>query len=443
MVIFLRNTMYVIIELMFKHFIQRQLESYVKKYLRAHPDIKLIIVTGSVGKTSTKVAIGTVLAEKFRVRLHEGNHNAEISAPLAILGIEYPSSLKSVRTWMEIFKAARLRIQQPSDVDMIVQEVGSDGIGQVPHFGTYATPHIAVVTAVSEEHMEFFKTLDAVAAEELSAANFSERALINRDNIAGKYAQDLTNANINTYGTTDAAEYHFTQEDFTLDDGFTGLFSVRGEFDMGIKVNLKVVGEHSIRAAVAAGAVGVRLGMSQDEIRSGLAKIRAVNGRMNVLRGVKDTIIIDDTYNSSPLAVESALEALYQLSVPQKIAVLGSMNELGDASASAHTAIGELCNGNQLAYVVTVGDEARKYIAPAAQTNGCQVISFKSALEAGAFVHKVLETGAAILFKGSQGGIYLEEAVKIVLHSTEEESKLVRQSPYWLATKQTFFSNFN
>lgn len=427
---------------MFKNYVQRKLEGYVKKYLRVHTDVKLIIVTGSVGKTSTKVAIGTVLSEKFRVRLHEGNHNAELSTPLAILGIEYPEDLKSVSAWLTIFKAARQRIKQPSDVDVIVQEVGSDRIGQVPHFGTYAKPYIAVVTAVSQEHMEFFKTVDAIASEELSAANFSERALINRDNIAGKYAMDLTNANINTYGTTEAAEYHFIQEDFTLEDGFTGLFSVHGEFDMGIKANVKVIGEHSIRAAVAAGAVGVRLGLSADELRSGLGKIRAVSGRMNVLRGVKDTIIIDDTYNSSPLAAESALEALYQLSVPQKIAVLGNMNELGDASPTAHEALGKLCNGNQLAYVVTVGSDAEKYLAPAAMTNGCQVVSFKTALEAGAFVHRVLEEGAAILFKGSQGGVFLEEAVKIILHSTDEESQLVRQSPRWLAEKQEFFSKF-
>jgi UDP-N-acetylmuramoyl-tripeptide--D-alanyl-D-alanine ligase len=434
--------MYGIIELMFKNFVQRTLEGYVKKYLRVHPDIKLIIVTGSVGKTSTKVAIGTVLAEKFRVRLHEGNHNAELSTPLAILGIEYPETLKSVGTWLSIFKAAKQRIKQPSDVDVIVQEVGSDGIGQVPHFGTYAKPYIAVVTAISEEHMEFFKTLDAVAAEELSAANFSERALVNRDDVPGKYAEGLTNANINTYGTTDAAEYHFIQHDNTFQDGFTGLFSVRGEFDMGVKVNLRVFGEHSIRAAVAAGAVGVRMGLSEAELRSGLEKIRAVSGRMNVLRGVKNSFIIDDTYNSSPLAVESALKALYQVTVPQKIAVLGSMNELGDASPALHEAVGKLCNRNQLAYVVTVGDDAEKYLAPAAQKNGCQVISFKTALEAGAFVHKVIEKGAVVLFKGSQGGIYLEEAVKIVLHSTDEESKLVRQSPKWLQTKSDFFSKF-
>lgn len=424
---------------MFKTFIQNKLEKYVTKYLRQHPDIKLVIVVGSVGKTSTKVAIGTVLSERFRVRLHEGNHNAELSAPLAILGIDYPKNIKSIGEWFTVFAAARKRIHDPSDVDVIVQEVGSDGIGQVPHFGTYARPHLAVVTAVSDEHMEFFKTLDAVALEELSAANFSERALINRDNIDGKYAQDLTNANINTYGTTEAAEYSFIQQDFTLQDGFTGMFSAKGEFNISIKSTLHVAGEHSIRAAVAAGAVGLRLGMVEEEIRSGLARIHAVNGRMNVLRGVKDTIIIDDTYNSSPLAAESALETLYSLSVPQRIAVLGSMNELGDLSAQAHEAIGELCNANLLAHVVTVGEEAEKYLAPAARANGCHVVSFKTALQAGAFVNKSLEHGAAILFKGSQGGIYLEEAVKNVLHATEEESSLVRQSPEWLETKRAFF----
>jgi len=427
---------------MFKTFIQNTLEGYVRKYLLRHPDIKLVIVVGSVGKTSTKVAIGTVLAQRFRVRLHEGNHNAELSAPLAILGIEHPTNLKSIPQWLSVFNAARKRIHDPSDVDVIVQEVGSDGIGQVPHFGTYAKPHIAVVTAVSAEHMEFFKTLDAVAAEELSAANYSEYALINRDNIDGKYAADLTNARINTYGTTEAAEFHFLQDDFSLEKGFSGLFTASGEFGVAIKTDLQLVGEHSIRAAVAAGAVGLRLGMTADEIRVGMANIRAVGGRMNILRGVENTIIIDDTYNSSPLAVTAALQALYGFIVPQRIAVLGSMNELGDTSAAEHEAIGKLCTPNELAHVITVGEEAEKYLAPAARANGCHVVSFKTAIEAGAYAHKVLEPGAALLFKGSQGGVFLEEAVKIVLHSTDDASKLVRQSPEWLATKDAFFSKF-
>ncbi|MFZ2126533.1 MAG: Mur ligase family protein [Candidatus Microsaccharimonas sp.] len=425
---------------MFKFIIRSKLEGYVKKYFKKHPEVKLVIVTGSVGKTSTKIAIGTVLAERFRVRLHEGNHNSEISAPLAMLGIDFPESLRSFGSWLTAFKAAKQRIKDPADVDVIIQEVGTDGIGQVPHFGKYAHPDVAVVTAVSPEHMEFFKTLDAVAAEELSAANFSKTALINRDDIDGKYAADLTNPNISTYGTTDAAEYHFIEEDFSIEDGFKGKL-VAKEWEEPLEVTLKVMGEHSIRSAVAAAAVGVKIGLTYDEVKRGLGKIRAVKGRMNMLRGFEKSIIIDDTYNSSPLAAVSALQTLYSLDAPARIAVLGTMNELGATSAAEHEVLGKLCDPNLLTHVVTVGEEAEKYLAPAARANGCHVVSFRSALEAGAFVHKSLEPGAAILFKGSQGNVYLEEAVKMVLHSTDDESQLVRQSAHWMKIKQKFFDS--
>ncbi len=425
---------------MFKNYIQSKLERSVKKYFKKHPEVKLVAVVGSVGKTSTKVAIGTVLSEKYRVRLHEGNHNSELSAPLAILGVEFPNDIRSIGEWRSVFKAVRKRIKQPADVDVIVQELGTDRIGQIPHFGTYLQPDIAVVTAVSAEHMEFFQTLDNVAAEELSAANFSKQALINRDDIEGKYAADIINANISTYGTNDVAEYRFDTSDYTFEDGFTGRF-IAPEWPDAIETTLHLMGDHSIRAAVAAGAVGIKLGMSATEINNGMQKIRAVKGRMNVLRGENNSIIIDDTYNSSPLAVESALQALYQLKVPQKIAVLGSMNELGVTSPAEHEALAQWCDPIQLAYVVTVGEEAEKYLVPAAQARGCQTASFKSPIDAGAFVRKYLEEGGAVLFKGSQGGIFLEEGVKVVLHSTEDEDKLVRQSPEWMAKKQKFFDS--
>lgn len=425
---------------MFKSFIQAKLERAVKKYFKKHPEVKLVTVVGSVGKTSTKIAIGTVLNEKFRVRLHEGNHNSELSAPLAILGVEFPDNIRSLGQWNAVFKAINTRIKQPTDVDVIVQELGTDAIGQIPHFGTYLTPDITVVTSVAPEHMEFFKTLDAVAAEELSAANFSKWALINRDDVPGVYAADITNPNLNTYGTTDAAEYRFDNSDYTFEDGFSGVF-IAPEYQDAVPATLHLIGEHSTRAAVAAGAVAAKLGMTPQETSRGLEKVRAVKGRMNILRGLNESIIIDDSYNSSPLAVASALRALYQLAVPQRIVVLGSMNELGDMSQAEHAAIGKLCDPIALSHVVTVGDDAAKYLAPVAQMNGCHVVSFKSALEAGAYVHKYLEKGGAVLFKGSQGGIYLEEAIKIVLHSTEDEEQLVRQSAEWLKKKQAFFSN--
>lgn len=427
---------------MFKYFIQKRLEKYVKNYFKKHPEVKLIVVTGSVGKTSTKVAIATVLSEHFRVRLHKDNHNTNMSAPLAILGIEYPKSVRSVGHWMAVFKAARQRISDPTDVDVIIQEFGSNRIGQVPHFGTYLKPDIAVITAVSAEHMEYFHNLDIVAAEELSAANFSKQALINKDDIDGKYAKYLTNANINTYGTSDSAEYHFISMEYTVKDGHVGLYYAP-ELPDPMPASIQSLGEYTLRPVIAAITIALKLGMDTVQINAGLNKICSLPGRMNKLRGINGSMIIDDTYNSSPLAAESSLRLLYQLLAPQRIVVFGDMNELGKTSAVEHQSLGRLCDPSQLAWVVTVGDQSETYLAPEAKKRGCQVRSFKNALLAGAFVRSVLEEDAVVLFKGSQAGIYLEEAIKVVLHSTDDESQLVRQSSDWMMRKNNFFSKFS
>jgi UDP-N-acetylmuramoyl-tripeptide--D-alanyl-D-alanine ligase len=425
---------------MFKKYIQKKLEKYVVKYFKKHPEVKLIVVAGSVGKTSTKRAIATLLSQKYRVALHEGNHNTHLSAPLAILGIDYPGRIKSIGAWLSVFQAARERIKQPSGVDVIIAEIGTDRPGDIAQFGAYLKPYIGVVTAVTAEHMEFFSSIDAVAQEELTAANFSEIAIINRDDIESRFASFLTNTNIDTYGTTGLAEYRFETQDFTVDNGYVGAV-IAPDFDQPVPATIKVVGEHSLRPAMGAVAVAAKMGLNPQEIAAGLALIRPVPGRMNILKGVENSIIIDDTYNSSPLAASSALQALYSLQAPQRIAILGSMNELGVSSSAEHEKLGNMCDPNVLSWVITIGDEAEKYLAPAARARGCQVKSFKTSIDAGAFAHSVLEDGAVVLAKGSQGGIYAEEAVK-VLCVMSEEPELVRQSAKWMKIKDKHFSKF-
>lgn len=426
---------------MFKKHIQKKLEKYVKRYFAKHPEVKLVAVGGSVGKTTTKTMIATVLAEKLRVRMLDSNHNTHMSAPLGILGIEYPEKVHSTGAWLKVFRAARKRIKQPSDVDVIVQELGTDRIGEIAHFGTYLRPSIGVVTGVTPEHMEFFETIENVAAEELALANFSELALINRDDIEGRFAELLTNKSIDTYGTTSAAEYRFEINDFTIDNGYEGTI-IAPEFAAAVKASVKVIGEHSLRPVAAAIAVGIKLGLSAEEIVAGLANIRAVPGRMNVLRGVKQSTLIDDTYNSSPAAASAALQTLYNIQAPQRIALLGDMNELGTVSDAEHKKLGELCDPNILAWVITVGPQSEKFLAPAARARGCQVKSFMNSVDAGAFAHSVIEEKAVLLAKGSQGGIFLEEALKILLHETHEDHELVRQSEEWTAQKNTYFARF-
>ena len=422
----------------YKARVQKKLEQAVVAYFQAHPEVKLVVVSGSVGKTSTKTAIATMLAKRYRVRLHEGNHNTPMSVPLAILGVPYPENVHSFMAWSDAVKAARARILAPTDVDVIVQELGADRPGDIAAFGQYLKPYISVVTAVTPEHMEYFKTLDAVAAEELAAANFSQTALINRDDIDGKYAEFITNANLSTYGTSSVSEYHFEQQNFDVDHGHNGMF-VAPELPNGIDVTVNVLGDHNIRPAIAAAAVGLKFGLQPTDVKSGLEAIRPISGRMNMLRGLGGSRVIDDTYNSSPAAAVSAIQTFYSLDAPQRIAIMGSMNELGESSPDEHKKIGEMFHPDNVEWVITIGDDAEKYLAPAARANGCQVKCFKNAVQAGAFAHSVMAQGALILVKGSQGNVYAEEAVKILLLDQNDASKLVRQSPAWMATKEEFF----
>ena len=426
---------------MFKSFIQKRLENYVRAYFTKHSDVRLVVVAGSVGKTSTKTAIATVLAKQFRVRMLANNHNTHLSAPLGILGVEFPDDVRNVAQWVKVFWACRKRINQPPDVDVIVQELGTDRPGEIAHFGTYLVPEIAVVTAVTPEHMEFFHDMDTVAKEELGVTNYSKLAIINRDDIDGRFANLLTNPSIDTYGTTGAAEYRIEIQDFTVAHGYRGAL-IAPEFQTQPVANIRVVGEHALRPVAAAMAVGTKFGMTADKIALALEDIVPVSGRMNLLRGVNGSILIDDTYNSSPASASAALQALYALQAPQRIAILGSMNELGESSIREHEVVGSLCDPNLLAWVVTIGDEAEKHLAPQAKARGCQVKSFKNAIDAGAFVHSVIEKGSIVLAKGSEGNIFTEEALKPLLHSTDEEKLLVRQSEAWMKRKRTFFSKF-
>jgi UDP-N-acetylmuramoyl-tripeptide--D-alanyl-D-alanine ligase len=428
---------------MFKRFVLKQLQNYVRRYFAKHPEVKLVAVVGSVGKTSTKRALADILSRRYRVRMHEGNHNSEFSVPLAVLGVDYPRSVHNPFAWLAVFRAARLRIKQPTDVDVVIQELGTDHPGDILKFGTYLVPDIALVTAVTPEHMEFFGTIDAVAQEELSISQFSRFVLINRDDIEERFATFENNPNFSTYGTTSAAEYHIEQQSFTVEAGYKGSVYAP-EFPQIFEVQVRVFGEHSLRPIIGAIAAAAKLGLTPIEIANGVALVSPVPGRMNLLRGIDGTTIIDDTYNSSPAAATAALQTLYSLdseSVSQRIAVFGDMRELGAASQAEHEKLGALCDPNMLAWVVLVGPECEKYLAPVARQRGCQVHVAPNAIAAGEFVRSVTEEGAMILVKGSQNTIYLEECVKILCDMTED-AELVRQSEAWMKIKHDYFSRY-
>ena len=421
---------------LFKHLLEKILGSYVKKYLKSHPKVKLITVVGSVGKTSVKSATATVLAEKFTIRHSRGNLNTTLSAPLEILGIDGPKNAKSPLAWLKVLADARASIHAPDAPDIIIQECGIDRPGEMSIFTKYMQPDIAIITSVAPEHMEFFKTMDTVAREELSISQVAKKTIFNLHDIDKKY-HSLIAGNRISYGDQ-IADVFLKIKKFT-GSGCVANLQFSGKTSHTITISM--LGEHNIRSITGAAAAGLACGMDIEEMATALEKIQPVSGRMNILDGIRGCTLLDDTYNASPIAMEHSLKTLYSLEAKHKIAVLGDMNELGDISEAEHKKIGKLCTPKQLGLLITVGNLSKTYLAPTAEANGCKVTSFQSAPEAGEFLKNSDIKDSTILFKGSQGGIYLEEAIKPLLKNPADSQKLVRQSDAWLEKKRQFFES--
>jgi UDP-N-acetylmuramoyl-tripeptide--D-alanyl-D-alanine ligase len=425
---------------MFKSLIKFRLERYVKKYFKKHPDVKLVTVVGAAGKTTTKIAVAKVLSQKYNVQVEPGNLNTQMAVPLGILGVTYPNPklLHKFSTWREIFKACKYQIKN-SQAQVVVQELGTDHPGEIAHFAKYLKPNVTVMTSIVPEHMEFFKTLEAVADEEFALAPVSGVTLVNADDTPAEFLAKLDPNKTALYGSQPEADYRLTVDAQNQNplDGYSGKIQAKDqEFD--VKINL--VGEHNLRAGLAAASVGLMFDLTPSEIAQGLAAIYPVNGRMNVLKGIRNSTILDDTYNSSPQAAVAALKTLYEIPAEQRIAVLGNMNELGDYSEQGHKTVGEFLDGTYLEWVITMGDMANKYIAPMARQAGLNIQETQTPLEAGAAANKINdpERQTVILFKGSQNGVFLEEAAKILAEESEY-GKLVRQESEWLAKKEYLY----
>lgn len=408
------------------------LERQVRRLRKKHT-FQLVAVAGSIGKTSTKLAIAHALEPSRRVMYQTGNYNDRVTVPLVIFGRSLPS-LFNVVSWLKIFLFNEKTIRLPYYYDIVVVELGTDGPGQMKDFA-YLEPDLTVVTAITPEHMEFFKTLDAVAAEELAVCDFSKKVLVNANDTPAKY---LEGKGVLTYGLEAGNTYHTTE---IVPQGLQGAaVELQLASEPPITAQAHILGTQGVKILLAAAATGQLLGLNVDELQKGLQEVKPFAGRMQILKGILNSTIIDDTYNASPAPVEAALDVLYAAEAPQRIAILGNMNELGEYSPEAHQEVGNYCDPTKLDLVVTIGPDAVVYLAPAAAAKGCAVKSFSSPYDAGEYVKSVLQEGAVILAEGSQNGVFAEEAIKLVLADRSDEKQLVRQTPYWLAYKKKQFS---
>jgi UDP-N-acetylmuramoyl-tripeptide--D-alanyl-D-alanine ligase len=415
----------------------RRLEDRVRLLLEQQKPI-VVAITGSVGKTSAKVAIGEVLATKYRVMVSQSSYNSEIGLPLGFFGLEVPRPLYNAWGWYQIFRKIDAMIAD-YPYDIAVVEMGADRPGDIRHFLSYIHPDIGVITAIGPTHLELFGTVEKVFTEKWQLAEAAKFVIYNADDTRLRAAAaKLPQTRALGYGLNGGGVRAGSVA--RSKDGLSAMLSLAGKKS---PLSTPLVAETAIYGLLAAAAVALHLGLSRAQILGALGGIKPLKGRMNPIPGRKNSLILDDSYNSSPEAAEAALQTLSAYAPRRRIAIMGSMNELGGYSAEGHRRVGRSAAVSS-DILVTIGAEAKRNLAKTAvnRLKSAHVHSFDNPYDAGEFVSQQLKRGDVILVKGSQNGVFAEEAIKPLLQRPQTaETLLVRQSPDWLARKKKAFTS--
>ena len=410
------------------------LTSEAKLILRKYRP-KIVAITGSVGKTSAKDAAAKVLESKFRVRKSQKSYNSEFGVPLTIIGAEtgWGSPLK----WLEAIRLGLGAIFTKQNYpEILVLEVGADRPGDIKKIREWLKPNVAVITALAETpvHVEFFESPEEVFEEKAELVkNLPPEAsvILNFDDEEVAKMRDKTSARILTFGFVEGADVKGAAYGIFFQDNAPAGIEFEAE-SLHVKIP-NALGEHQALAALAAIAVGKVFDIKSEDAARALSLYSSPPGRLKLIKGIKETLILDDTYNSSPKAAQAALETLAEIPAKRKIAVLGDMLELGKHTITAHREIGEMAAGKKIDLLITVGVRA-KFFAEGAVKAGFskkQILSFGDSPEAARELEKITEQGDLILIKGSQG-MRMEKIVEALMSEPERAGELLcRQDEAW------------
>lgn len=425
-----------------KHFFKKIVVAVItyeaKVLLRRHKPY-VIAITGSVGKTTTKDAIYAVLKNHIRARKSEKSFNSEIGVPLSVLGL--PNAWNNPLHWFKNFVdgawAAFFSKEYPA---VLVLETGVDRPGDMANLTSWLKPDMVVMTRLPDVpvHVEFFASPEAVIAEKLellTALKPSGVFVYNHDDI--KLQAVVSDVRQQAIGYSRYVPSHYTvgNDQIVYRDGLpVGMRARLTHMNEAIEVQLEgALGVSSMYTIAAAAAVASEFNISISEVASDVLQFVPPPGRMRVVPGLKSTTIIDDTYNSSPTAVVSALETLREIKgAKRKIAVLGDMLELGKYSSDEHEKIGALA-AQSADILITLGIRSRR-TAAAALANGMNdkvVYQYDDVGRAGRELQTLLKLGDVVLVKASQG-LRAERIVEEVMAEPERAPELlVRQSTTW------------
>ena len=366
-----------------------EMASYKMKIQKEKYNLKVVGVTGSVGKTSTKDIIANVLSKKYKVLKTEGNNNNNIGLPLTILRIQ--------------------------DEEIAVIEMGMNHFGEISYLTKIAKPDIAVITNIGTSHIGNLGSRENIlkAKLEILEGMDKKKIVINNDNdLLNKwYLENKNNIEIHTFGIKNESE--FNAKNIKLKENSSEFICENKNEKINIEV--PVGGEHFILNALCGLTVGKLLNLNNEEIKNGIKDFKLTAKRMEINHLKNNITIINDSYNASYESMKASISNLKNMNGERKIAVLGDMFELGDFSEKLHKEVGTEIYKNKIDKLYLIGNYS-KFIGEEAEKEGYKkenIFYFENKDELFNNLKNNLKSGDVILIKASNGMKLFEIAEKL------------------------------
>lgn len=347
----------------------------VATFYREQLTIKVVGVTGSVGKTSTKEFIASVLATHYKTAKTQGNFNNEIGVPLTILSVT-------------------------DEDEVLVLEMGINHFGEMTRLSAIGKPDIVVITNIGQCHLEYLEDRDGVLrakTEIFTSMNKQGVVILNGDD-----DKLITVSEVN--GKKPLFFGHGKDKDiFVTSAASKGLFGTEAFLESAsggrVCADIPLPGEHMVNNAMAAMAIGEILGLTSDEIAEGIRNVPSTSGRSNIIKAEKYTLI-DDCYNANPTSMKSAIDLLNTANT-SKVAILGDMFELGEDELKLHGEVGSYAAASGIDVLVCVGELSKAMYDAANDEQTAMVYYFADRDSAINSLPNILQPGDSVLIKAS------------------------------------------
>lgn len=351
-------------------------------FYRSRLNVKVVGITGSVGKTSTKETIASVLATRYRVLKTKGNYNNEIGVPLTVFRIT-------------------------EDDEVAVLEMGISDFGEMERLTAIAKPDICVITNIGQCHLENLGTRDGILkakTEIFKGMPHNGVAVLNGDDDKLRTVNQVHGRKTVFFGIDNTEGIHAGN---IISKGLLGteatLYNVPcADNVLEFNINISVPGRHMVYNAMAAAAVGAALGLTSTQIAEGIASMETIAGRNNIIKTDR-FLILDDCYNANPVSMKSSIDVI-SMAEGRKVCILGDMFELGKDEKLLHYQVGQYIAGSNIDLLITAGELALNIADGARDGNAsCDIYTFETRDELMDHLYGLLHDNDNILIKASHG----------------------------------------